>query len=221
MLNPLVMMGVMWFVFTRVFPNNNVPHFALFVLSGLVPYNFFTMAWATGSSSLVDSTSLIKRVPVPREIIPLASVIGVFVHVSAQIVLLLVLSAVTIGINSNWLWLPVVWFFEIIFVCGLAFLFSGLNVYIRDIRYVVESANIVLFWLVPIFYPFSAIAPQYKNIYQYNPIAATVLASRAILLEDRMPPVSLLIKLVCASTTLLLVGLLVFRRLRSGVYNYL
>jgi ABC-type polysaccharide/polyol phosphate export permease len=221
LLNPLVMMGVMWFVFTKVFPNNHIPHFALFVLSALVPYNFFTMAWACGATSLVDSALLIKRVPVPREIIPIASVLGTLVHILAQIALLLTLSAFTVGIHWSWLWLMVVWPCEIVFVCGLALLFSGLNVYIRDIRYVIESANVVLFWLVPIFYPFSIIAPQYREIYQYNPVAATVLASRSILLEGTAPPWTLTIKLICSSALVLTIGLLVFRRLKSAVYNYL
>lgn len=221
LLNPLVMMGVLWFVFTRIFPNNTIPHFAVFVLCGLVPYNFFTVAWANGSTSLVESAMLIKRVPVPREIIPIASVLANLVHISAQIAMLLVLVLFTVGINRYWVLLLVVWVLEVIFVTGLALIFSALNVYVRDIRYVVESATVVLFWLVPIFYSPAMIAPEYREIYMYNPVAALVQASRNILLDGAAPPNSLMIKLAFSSSVMLLLGLAIFRKLQAKFYNYL
>ncbi len=222
LLNPLVTMGVLWFIFTKIYPNNTIPHFAVFVLCGLVPYNFFTVAWLSGTVSLVESASLIKRVPLPREVVPISAVFSNILHLGIQIGLLLT-AVLLAGLPPNryWLWLPFVWGCEVVFVCGLSLMFSSLDVYVRDMRYVVESSNTVLFWLVPIFYPFSAIPQAFREIYQFNPVAALVLACRNILLDGIAPPPGLLVKLVFSSALVFVAGMLIFRALRHRMYDYL
>lgn len=221
LLNPIVMMGVLTFVFTNIL-ENPLPNFPLFVLCGLVPFNFFAIAWMTGTSSIVDNANLVKRVPFPREIIPLASVLSNTLHLLIQIGLLIALSLwYGKGVNANWLWLPVIWGLEVIFVSGLALLFAGLNVYTRDIRYLVESANTVLFWLVPIFYAWPSSSVTFTAIYDYNPLAAVVFALRFILMEGIAPPLSLIVRLTAASFAVFGFGFLMFRKLQRGFYNYL
>jgi ABC-type polysaccharide/polyol phosphate export permease len=209
------MMAMLTFVFTRIFPNNTIPDFAVFVLCALVPFNFYSLAAAIGTTSILDNNVLIKRVNFPREIIPLASVLSNCMHFLIQIALLLILVlAFGYGVNVYWLWLPVVWGLEIVFLCGLTLATSALDVYVRDMRYLVESSNLVLFWVVPIFYPFSVIPQKYHLIYQLNPIAAVVLACRNILLEAKAPPSSLLLKLAAVSFFFWLLGLAIFGRLK-------
>lgn len=223
LLNPLVMMGLLTFVFTEIFPNRSVhQNFAIFVLCGLVPYNFFSIAWSGATMSLVDNANLIKRVPVPREVIPIAVVLGNCLHLGVQIALLLGMVIVFgRGPNIHWLWLPAIWGLEIVFVCGLGLLFAALDVFVRDMRYVVESATLVLFWLVPIFYPPDLISPKYVDIYQYNPVTALVYGLRYILLDAQSPPASLLGKLAVSSLFMLMTGMVVFHLLKRRFYNYL
>jgi len=221
LLNPLVTMAALTFVFTKMFTNPQ-PNYPAFVLCGLVPFNFFTMAWATGTSSLLDNAMLIKRVPIPREIVPIASVLGNCLHLIIQIALLLSFTlAFGKGINRYWFWLPVIWVLEIVLVSGLALISSAINVYVRDTRYIVESINVVLFWLVPVVYSFEVIPMKYHQIYEFNPLAAIVFASRKILLEAQAPATSTLVQLAVSSVVTLGFGLLLFSRLKTRFYDYL
>ena len=222
LLNPIVMMGVLTFVFTKIFPNNSTPHFAVFIMCGLVPYNFFSGAWLAGTTSIVDNYPLIKRVPVPREIIPVASVLATCIHLIIQIGLLLgMVFLFRLPVNIYWIWLPYIWAMEIIFVCGLSLMTSAIHVYVRDTRYVVESANTIMFWMVPIFYAFAMIPAAYSDLYKLNPLAALILALRNILLEAQPPRWELIVKLTSVSLGMFVVGLMVFRRLKARFYDYL
>jgi ABC-type polysaccharide/polyol phosphate export permease len=225
LINPLVMMTVLALIFGRILPGGGDPHnqpFPVFILCGLVPFNFFVGALMSGSTSIVDNAGLIKRVPVPREVVPIAAVLSNCVHLLIQIALLLLLT-VAFGLRPNryWFWLPVIWALYVAFVCGLALGSSAINVYIRDTRYVLESFTTVLFWLVPIFYSFSIIPEQYKDIYQFNPVAALVLAMRKIIMEGLAPPTSLLLNLSIAACVAVVFGLLIFRRLKIRFYEHI
>jgi ABC-type polysaccharide/polyol phosphate export permease len=224
LLNPLVMMAVMTFVWTRIFQNHSILNFPLFVLCGMVPYNFFTIAWSGGTTSIVDSAGLIKRLPVPREVVPISTVVSCSIHLLVQLGLLL---AIAIGshvpVNRYWFWLPVVWALEIVFVSGLSLLTAAANVFVRDTRYIVESTNLVMLWLVPVFYDSAIVPPRYTDIYEANPLATLVIVMRRIV-YDGTPPngtTHTMWKLVLASFTVFFVGLLVFRRMKPMFYEHI
>ncbi len=221
LVNPIVMMTVLTFVFTKIFKNPE-PHFPVFLFCGLLPFNFFSIAWSSGTGSVLDNASLIKRVPVPREVIPICTVLSCCLHLLIQIALLLALViAFGLGANVHWLWLPLVLGLEVVFVVGLSLLTAGLNVFMRDTRYVVDSINTMLFWLVPIFYSLSVVPREYYDIYQFNPLAALAVSLRNILLESKSPAFSLLSKMTLVSFASLGFGWLTFGKLKSRFYNYL
>jgi lipopolysaccharide transport system permease protein len=220
LVNPLVMMSVLTFVFTVIMPNER-PHFPLFVLMGLLPYSYFTLAWSMGTNSVVENVSLIKKLRFQRELLPVSVVLANALHYLIQLGLLLIAVAIVVGVGVNWLWLPALFGLQIVFVCGMALLFSALDVYFRDTRYIVESSNLVLFWLVPIFYGFEAVGERYAWIYELNPIAAVILLTRTVLLDGAAPNLVTLGKLAAVSTVTLAAGTFVFRRLQRDFADYL
>jgi lipopolysaccharide transport system permease protein len=222
LINPLVMMGVLAFVFGNVFGNKSTPAYPVFILCGLIPYNFYAAAVLTGTSSIVESAGLVKRVAVPREVVPVASVLSTCIHLLIQFVLLVGFALFfRLPPAASWLWLPVIWVLYIIFVCGLAMGASALNVFVRDTRYLVESFNLVLFWLVPIFYDFHIIPAKYVDVYRFNPIAALVMAMRNIMIDRQPPAPSLVRNLVIAAAVTSTLGFWMFRRLKARFYEHL
>ena len=221
LLNPLVMMGVLTIVFTKIFPSP-APDFPIFVLTGIVAFNFYSMATATGAGAIVDNLGLIKRVPVPREIIPISSVLSIFIHIAIQLALLLALVVLFgKGIGVLWLWLIPLWGLALAFCCGLGLLFSAVTVYIRDTRYAVESINSVMFWLVPIFYPVTFVPERWRGLYMMNPIADLVVGTRNVLIDRTSPAPMLLVNMTVVTVVTVIIGFVVFRSLKNRFYNYL
>lgn len=220
LVNPIVMMGVLTFVFTVIMPNQQ-RYFPLFVLTGLLPFNFFSLAWATGTNSIIENASLVKKVRFERALLPISVVLANSLHYMIQLSLLLVGSAIFLGVHIHWLWLPLLVALQIVFACGMALLSSALDVYFRDMRYVVESSNLLLFWLVPIFYSFRDIGQEYAWIYQVNPIAAVTLMNRTVLLGGSAPNSVTLANMVVVSFATFAVGAFVFAKIEKNFSDYL
>ncbi len=220
LVNPLIMMAVLTYIFTYVFSRRDIPNFGLFLLCGLLPYNFFAIAWSAGTMSVVSNAALIKQIPFQRELVPISVVLGNALHYGLQLVLLLTAIVIVVGPNAQWGWLPVVLLLQLTFVCGLSLLSSALNVYFRDLQYVVDSVNTVMFWAVPIFYSFADVDPGLSWLYEINPVAAVILVMRRILLYG-VPPGATLLKLAAVSLITLLVGYTVFVRAQKDFSDYL
>jgi lipopolysaccharide transport system permease protein len=220
--NPLVMMGILTFVFTRIYSNPTIHHFALFVLCALVPFNFYNLASIAGTTSLLDNQSLVKRVPCPRAIFPIASVLASSLHFLIQIGLLVVLLlAFGHAMNRYWLWLLPIWAMEIIFMCGLSLITSALDIYYRDMRYLVECSGLLMFWVVPIFYTVEMIPGHLRWLYLLNPIAAVATIDRQVMFTATAPSLALLSQLCAVSVLALLVGFAIFKRLERNLADYL
>lgn len=221
LMNPLVMMSVYTYVFTKIFLSQ-IPHFPVHLLSALIPYNFFSLAWMSSTTSLLDNAGFVKRIPIRREIIPIAAVLSNVTHLGIQLALLIAfVYGSGLAVNAYWLWLPVVWGLELLFIIGLGLASSALYVMVRDVRYVVESAIVVLFWIIPVIYSFDMIPVQFRDLYQYNPLAALILATHQVVIGGHAPSAVLMTKLACVSIASLGAGYAVFRSVERKFYEYL
>jgi lipopolysaccharide transport system permease protein len=123
--------------------------------------------------------------------------------------------------NSHWVWLPAILGLEVVFMCGLCLMTAPLDIYYRDVRYLMEASGLVMFWLVPIFYSFEMIPSRYQLLYTLNPIAAVAVTFRRILMDAEAPSAGLLFQLSVVSLVFLAIGLAVFRSLERDLADYL
>ena len=160
LLSPLAMMVVFTVVFGVLYPNNKIQNFPIFLLSGLLPWNFFSTALLAGSNSVVTNSNLVKKVYFPREILPISTVLAYLVNFLLALVVLFAVLLVFQAPISPWLWqLPIVILLQTVFMIGLALFLSTLNVFYRDTMLVMDVVMLAWFFLTPIFYSTSSL-PQ-------------------------------------------------------------
>jgi ABC-type polysaccharide/polyol phosphate export permease len=152
LLNPLAMMLVFTLLFT-VMGNDSTRDYAIFVLVGLIPWNFFSGSMISGTTSVTSNSTLVKKVYFPRELLPFSSILANLVNFAiAFLVLVIFLFAFKIGLTVHALWVPVILLTQIIFTLGLVLLLGGLNVFYRDVMMILEVVILAWFFLTPVFY---------------------------------------------------------------------
>lgn len=229
-LNPLLLMLVLSMVF-RVFNprweyTQEYP-FSAFLLCALIPWTFMAHSLSRSTGSLVDNASLIQKVYFPREIIPLSSVLANFVNFLLSLVVLFFFLLAFGLMPSVWIVaVPLIIFAELLFVVGICLAASGLNVFYRDVAYIVEVLLLVWWWGTPIFYPrqlvqnADSVSPLMYRLYMANPMAAVVVSLRQILLERRFPDAPLLVTLFTVATLSFIIGIAIFRRRQAVIADF-
>jgi ABC-type polysaccharide/polyol phosphate export permease len=233
MLNPLATMAVftvVFGVFLRVQPTTGaggLSNYALFLLCGLLPWNFLSQSMTAGMSALISNTNLIQKTYFPRQVLVIATVLAIFVSFMIEMVVLCVAFLFFGSVPFPWI-MPtfVLMCMLAFFAMGIALLLSVANVYFRDSVHFVNIALQIWFYATPILYPLSyvesAVPPGSRaeslhllDIYLANPMVGYVEAFRALLYEHRVPDVKTIAYLAVASAVAMTVGGLLFRRLEG------
>jgi ABC-type polysaccharide/polyol phosphate export permease len=213
--SPLLMTLVYYLVFTYLVPSG-IAKFPVFILSGLLPWTFFTASLVGTTLSISTNGHLINRVYFPREVLPLSSLLANGVNFLIALALLFGFIAVfQIPVGWSLLWLPVIVLIQTVFTLGLGLLLSALNVFFRDTQQLVEVGTLAWFFLTPIIYSIELIHNQALRtlVEVLNPMAGLVVAYRHILYSGDSPQLGLLAVTALEAALAGLVGAYIFRRL--------
>lgn len=221
--DPLVMVIIFTIVFEHIFKMGQ-PYFPIFMLLGLTPFRFFTNSVNGAALSAIENAQLVKKVSFPRIILPIASMLSHMRHFFIELILVAVLFIYFTGafhFTINLLWLPVLFIIHCICIAGVGLCVAALNVRYRDTQYMLNSAIQILYWMTPIFYPFSIVPPKYANALMWNPMVGVVDGYRAILLGGSEPSLRLVSAGALSSIAILGIGLFIFKKYEKIFADYL
>lgn len=229
---PLLMMLVFTFVFDYL-QHSAIPHFAVFVLVGILPWNWFNAAVRGGLYSIVHNAPLINKVYFPREILPISAVLSELVNfLFAMPVLLVMLFVNHIPITGHLAWLPVIILIQAAFTLGAVFFLSTANVYYRDTGMIMDVVLLAWFFMTPIIYDIHQLSASTvplvgmngeRFMYWVNPMASLVASYRVIIYGSPLgpptaPDLLYLLRTALTAVVVLVVGYAVFIR-HSGQFG--
>ena len=212
MLNPLLMMLVLYFVFSSFYKAQE--NFVLYIFIGLLVWRFFSIGTTTALSSIVGRANLVTKIYIPREILPLSSVLSCLISSTMEFcVLLPLLLILGAGFHFTILLFPVIFALFFLIIYGCALILSSFYVYFRDLNQIWEVLMQMGFFATPIMYATTIIPDRFRFYYMLNPIARLMEMCRDIFLTGTMPTLSDFAIVLAFGLILTVAGIILFKRL--------
>lgn len=221
LLNPLMMMCVMSFVFSRVF-RFAIPNFPLYLICGQTLWSFFNESTNMAMRSVIENAPLIKKVYIPKFIFPLSRIMSSFVSMAFSLLAILIVIIFT-GARIYWtfllFWVPLIFLF--IFCCGIGLMLSALSTYFRDITHLYSVLTLAWMYATPIFYDTSILPENVMMLINLNPMYHYITLFRQLILYGQLPGGEVWAVCIIASLAVFVAGLLVFRKLQRNFILYI
>jgi ABC-2 type transport system permease protein len=169
---PLLLFGVLYVVFTQALRlGNDVPHYAVLLLTNIVVFGFFQEATGAAVGSLVAQESVLRKTQFPRIVVPLATVATALLSFGLNLVVVTVFLLAS-GVAPRWTWLlfPALMAVLLVFTVAVALVLSALFPRFRDIGIVWSVAATALFYATPVLYPLEAVSPHLRDVIAFNPL---------------------------------------------------
>lgn len=192
LLNPAMYLVVFSLVFT-VFLPTRVEQFGIFMLSGLLVWNFFSGSVQAAARSLIENRALVQKVWFPREVLPLASIGAGLVNMALQ-ALVLVAGMIVFQKAPDLRGIPILLLAilaVLLVTMGLGLMLAALTVGYRDIEHLIDVGLTAWFWMSAVVFPYGAVADKlggHEWIAFVNPVLAPILAFQRVLYNPSPVP---------------------------------
>lgn len=220
MLQPLLTMLVLTLVFSTIF-RFDIDNYPVYALAGILFWNFFQQSIVTSMNSLRGNASLLTKLPIPKEVFPLSTVIsGLINFLLALVPLFAIVAATGHPFRPALLFLPISILIAAAFTLGAGLLLSPLAAFFSDIVEMVGVFMTLLMYMTPVFYPISIVPDRLQWAVRYSPIRSILEVFRDPIYYGKIPPLSHLSVAVGIAAVALLLGTVVFRRSSDKIPFY-
>lgn len=211
-LNPMLTMLVQYLVFSALFASD-IDHFPVYLICGIIAFNFFTECVTLGMDSIVLHASLITKVAMPKVILPFSRALSSLINLLISLLPLLVLMLLT-GVMPSpaLLLLPLAIGLLFVFALGVTLLLATLNVFFRDTRFLWSVISLLWTYATPIFYPDTIWPEKLRPLFHLNPMYHYIDFLRQIVIGGTAPSPERLVCCIVFALLALLLGGMVFRR---------
>lgn len=221
LLNPLLMMVVIYIVFSNLF-RFDIENFPIYLLTGQIFFNFFAEATSMAMVAIMSNGSLIRKVYIPKYIFPMSKVLSSFVNLLFALLAIVIMIFITkVRISWTIIFFPLSLLYLLCFAMGIGLILSAYAVFFRDLIHLYGILLTAWTYLTPIFYPISIIPEKYQALIKVNPMYYYIEYFRQIILYSQVP--SLYLNLICLFISIftLLLGLYAFYRNQNRFILYI
>ncbi len=189
LLKPLMMFAILYVVFVKFFKwGSDIPHYAVYLLTGTVMWNFFMESTNQGIQAIVNRGDLLRKISFPKYIVVVSATLTAVINVLINVVVIIIFALIK-RVTPSWSWLlvPISLLELYTLSLGISFLLGAINVKYRDISSIWEVFTQALFYAVPIIYPISMVAQTSQKaakLLLLNPIAQSIQDIRHNLVTD-------------------------------------
>jgi len=221
LLNPLLLTIVQYMVFSALF-RFEIFNYAVYLLCGIVIFNYLTEASTQSMASIVQNSSLINKVSIPKYIYPLSRVLSTGVNFLLSLAALyIVVLASGLEITAAHFCLVFILICLLLFVLGVSLILATLLVFFRDTQFLYSVLLTLWAYMTPIFYP-ESILPDYMQVtLEFNPMYHFIRFFRTIVLYNEVPNPFYWLHCIVISLVVLFVGIHVFNRNQNKFIQYL
>jgi ABC-type polysaccharide/polyol phosphate export permease len=208
LLNPLMQIGVWYFVF-KILWQRPEPNFMAFLVTGFLPWLFFSQTVLDSTNCVAQEMHLIKKAYFPRTILPLSALISNLIHLGFAFIVLIGLFALwRVDVNIHYLWVIPATLLVATFAYGLSMMLAAWSVFYADVKFIVANLLGLWFFLLPVLYPLHLVLgkqiedpanwverlmkdglPLIKQIYMVDPLTISIEAYRSALLYGGANPI--------------------------------